>query len=236
MRIVTCATERSNTRALFVDLGWNTLSQRRSIHRLRLMYKVFNGLSPDYLTTLLPRTTGERQPYMLRNQYNITHIRSQRQHMHHSFFPATIREWNDIPIDIRQSPTLEIFNKKLQLYIAPITKRPWYGQGDRILDIHHTRMRIGCSKLNAHLHYNLHVQDNPYCTCDNVIEDPTHFFFHCANFDAQRFVLLEEIKIFTEPNIQLLLFGSDNVSIEVNISIVVSVQKYIKNTKRFVVY
>jgi len=91
MRIITGATERSSIQRLYVDTRWQSLSQRRKIHRLRWFYKILNNLAPSYLSNLIPPTTGERHAYMLRNRENKTPFRANRQY-YAKFFPSTVRD------------------------------------------------------------------------------------------------------------------------------------------------
>ena len=63
MRIVSGATERSNIALLYDELGWPSLDQRRRNHCLSLQYKIVNGLTPEYLSNLIPyreEIEGER--------------------------------------------------------------------------------------------------------------------------------------------------------------------------------
>ena len=53
-------------------------------------------------------------------------------------------------------------------------------------------------------------------------------------YTAQRNVLLHEmITLNTEPSVLNLLFGNDNISVDKNISLALSVQKFITDTGRF---
>ena len=61
MRLITSATERSNTNILYEDLGWHKLSTRRLIHRLKWFYKNINNIAPQYLTDTVPPTVRKRQ-------------------------------------------------------------------------------------------------------------------------------------------------------------------------------
>lgn len=233
MRIVTGATQRCNTQALYDDVCWSTLSHRRLIHRLRLFYKIRNNISPNYLMQLMPQTVYERNPYALRNREDLTPFRTRRQLFYKSFFPQTTRDWNDLPIEIRCAPTIYSFNQLLNLRFPTLKSKLWYGQGDRGLDIIHTRIRMGCSSLKHHLHYNLHVEANPYCTCGRVIETPAHYFLSCNRFANSRLNLLNEISEYTTPTIEVILFGDPNLTVNDNILIVLAVQNYIKLSKRF---
>ena len=129
MRIITGATQRCNTQALYTELGWHTLSQRRKIHRLRLFYKIKHNLAPNYLAHLMPQTVHERNRYALRNREDMTRFRAHRQAYYNSFFPRTTRDWNNLPLQIRQSQSLYSFNRQLSLHFAAPSRTPWYGCG-----------------------------------------------------------------------------------------------------------
>ena len=88
-RIVTGATKYCNIQKLLCDLKWETLAARRRKHRLILLYKMLNGLSPTYLSNLIP---GRDQTDPVR--YNLRSIRcvnARTQSYSSSFLPRTIR-------------------------------------------------------------------------------------------------------------------------------------------------
>ena len=158
MRLLTGATERSHTHILYEDLGWHKLSTRHLIYRLKWFYKIINNIAPQYLTDIVPPTVGERQRYNLRTHGNISQISAQKQCYIKSFFPSTIKKWTMLLLDILNSRSLNVFERRLKLHFPPPIKIPWFSVGERFVNIHHTRIRIGCSKLKAHLHFNLHVE------------------------------------------------------------------------------
>ena len=236
MRIITEATERSNVNALYEDIGWHKLGTRRYIHRLIWMYKIINNLSPQYLTDIVPLTVGERQRYNLRARNDISQISAQKQRYFKSFFPSVIKEWNMLPVDIRELPNLSIFKRKLKLRFPSPTKTVWFGVGERYYNVHHARLRLGCSKLKAHLHFNLHVEDDPSCRCGHTSEDAYHYFCICPLYDRQRVEMLESISRqlpSASPRLSLLLRGDERLSEEENILIFKQVHHFMKNTKRF---
>ena len=94
-------------------------------------------------------------------------------------------------------------------------------------------MRLGCSGLKAHLHFNLHVEDNPTCRCGAEIENPEHYFLHCQQYVAPRIHLLNAISRLAAPSIYVILYGDPILSTNDNIKISLSVQKYIEITERF---
>ena len=102
-RIVTGATKLCRIDRLMADLNWDTLAERRRKHRLIVFFKMTIGLSPEYLTPLIPQP--QAQPYVLRNRADVSVIHCNTQAYASSFLPLTIRQWNSLPEDIRNTPT-----------------------------------------------------------------------------------------------------------------------------------
>ena len=150
-----------------------------------------------------------------------------------SFFPMTLSNWNSLDDSIREKPTLDSFTSSFVQPEDAISELLYYGS--RWPSIHHARMRIGCSKLNAHLCYNLHVLASPRCPCGNEIEDPTHFFFHCPLFNAPRQKMLASLLLINniDININSLLWGDADLNMKANEMIFSAVHSYIIETSRF---
>ena len=72
-RIVTGATKLVSINSLLLQTGWETPSRRKK-HKLTLFFQKQNGLSPDYLTSLVPATVGSTLSYPLRNASNLRTI------------------------------------------------------------------------------------------------------------------------------------------------------------------
>ena len=99
-RIVSGATKLVSLHALYEEVGWESLEKRRRKHKLSLLYKMFNNLSPLYLCSLIPPTVDTQSSYNLRNAHNIRTIHSRTTQYFNSFLPSTIREWNTLPLDV----------------------------------------------------------------------------------------------------------------------------------------
>jgi len=112
--------------------------------------------------------------------------------------------------------------------------KPWFYVGDRFCNIHHARLRIGCSFLKSHLCNNLHVIDSPYCDhCPNQVEDPYHYFFVCPKFTEQRISLLNDISVISQPRLGIILYGDESLNTDTNCSLVECIHRFIANTGRF---
>jgi hypothetical protein len=68
-------------------------------------------------------------------------------------------------------------------------------------------------------------------------ENAEHYLLHCNRFPLSRIIMLFEINklnlIGIPVNIDLLLIGNETLNCDINCSIFLAVQKYIKNTCRF---
>ena len=234
MRIVTGATEKSNIVLLYEDLGWTYLETRRQQHCLTLMYNVFHGLAPQYLQDILPKRLETPGARLLRSQErdDIPVLFTRTESYRRSFIPYATGIWNKLSRKTRNSPSLDSFKGAVK---GPKkTENKLYYSGKRIPSIHHSRMRIGCSKLNAHLCYNLHVIPTPQCQCGCLIEDPNHFFFTCPRYFAQRTSLFNLIThISNNINVRTLLYGDPNITFDQNVLLFEAIHKYIMETHRF---
>ena len=171
-RIVTGATKLVSINSLIHETGWETLLDRRKKHKLLMFYKMQNSLSPDYLSSLVPPTIGNTTNYPLRNSADLLTIHASSQLYYNSFLPSVIREWNELPEDVRNSPSIATFKRKLNSDIINIP--PFYFDGVRLGQIYHARLRTSCSSLNQQL-FSKNIIDSPLCVCQ-VVEDTYHFF------------------------------------------------------------
>ena len=84
-RIVTGATKLVSIQSLRSETGWESLTSRREKHKLILYYKMQNGLTPDFLSSLVPPTVGSTTTYNLRNFSNLQTVHASSQLYYRSF-------------------------------------------------------------------------------------------------------------------------------------------------------
>ena len=171
-RIITGATKLCSINKLFVDIGWDSLQNRRNKHKLVIFYKIMNGLTPDYLSGCVPPLVQDTTTYNLRNSNDIQSLHANTNLFYNSFFPSTIRAWNSLPEDIKQATSVASFKYRLNKDIKKPPK--YYNAGTRIGQILQARMRMECSSLNSHL-YRKNIVSTPSCQCGGF-ESPYHFF------------------------------------------------------------
>ncbi|XP_045126267.1 uncharacterized protein LOC123513261 [Portunus trituberculatus] len=82
-----------------------------------------------------------------------------------------------------------LLTTSLGQYRCNSSPQPWMRQQSRVLDVALTRLRLGHTRLTAHLH-RLHLSPDPYCPwCRTVPETIEHFLLHCPRFHSHRVVL-----------------------------------------------
>ena len=88
------------------DLEWRSLEQRRADSRLCMLYKIRNNLvainEDDYLT----RGSGRRK-----HQYH--QLRADKDYTRFSFFPRTVVQWNQLPVDTCLAESLDSFKTQV---------------------------------------------------------------------------------------------------------------------------
>ena len=232
-RIVTGRTRSVSLENLYRECGWTSLAERRKQQKLIFMFKTMNGFVPSYISDLIPPMIREVTNYPLRNQNNITTPFCRTEILRKSCIPSSISLWNSLDESMRNSPSLNSFKYRLRGNSPNLRKiPPYYFYGDRYLSIMHCRIRNNCSNLSNDLYHN-HLKPRPLCNCNLEIENAEHFFFRCPKYVNERVKLFHETRDFHPLNINLILFGDGNISLESNTTIFRSVQNYIKHTSRF---
>ena len=106
-------------------------------------------------------------------------------------------------------------------------------------------LRVGLSKLNFHkFKHNFRDTINPMCPTSDGIEDTGHFLLLCPSFDLQRRDLLAGIVELLRPFVQitnllndaftqLILYGDQYLSYDLNRNILELTLRFIHETGRF---
>ena len=120
-----------------------------------------HNLIPSFLSSLVPQPVQAASSYNLRNSNDIQNIPARSNYYHNSFLPSTVRKWNSLPLDTRNSDSINSFKQKLNLGVSCAPK--YYFTGNRNLQILHTRLGAKCSALNHDLFLKT-INDSPLCT------------------------------------------------------------------------
>jgi hypothetical protein len=87
----------------------------------------------------------------------------------------------------------------------------YYGEGTRKLSILHARLRHQCSSLNSDL-YRIYITNDHKCQCGAPYEDLIHYLMECPLYQNERYCLFRNLRE-TNKNIEILLFGNDEINI-----------------------
>ena len=198
---------------------------------LKCFIKIKHNLVPNYLLDLLPAHRHETMQYALRNNNRIEPPFARLETFKRSFIPFSIRLWNSTPEDVKNADS---FNKFKSLISSTSSKNPLYYYGKRWSNIHHARLRLGCSGLNYDLFNNLHVVTTPFCSCGiRVNETAYHYLMVCRKYITEREDMKNKIMPLTEFKFQTLLHGDNNLNYQDNCSIFDAVHTFMCNTSRF---
>ena len=93
------------------SLKWEKLEERRKYNRLCMLYKIKNGLvdidSHQYIQANDSRTRGKDRLYQ---------ERTSSEAFGNSFFPKTIRDWNQLPANTTPANTVEGFRSAIKAH------------------------------------------------------------------------------------------------------------------------
>ena len=236
---ITGAWQGTNRNKLYNELGWESLSDRRWFRCLLQFYKIHSNLTPKYLKDCLPPL---RQLLYGRTNPNIyREIRGLTERYRNSFFPASIRSWNNITTELQLCNSVASFKRNLLVFVREKPKS--------IFNIHHPiglkylfRLRLGLSPLKYDkFRHNFVDTINDTCQCGFAPENVHHFFFVCPLYHQQRIFLLNYVSHLLNPNlainiinnVTLLLYGGQILSDCENKCLLLSTIKFIIDSKRF---
>ena len=238
----------SNER-LLNELGLEKMETRRKVHRQTLFYKIVKSLSPPYLRQICNLIPHNTDAYNLRRNNSLLVPFIRKEIFSKSFFPKTIREWNNLSTETKESDSVKSFKNKLKNIYGPNEANKLYVYGHGRSTTNHCRMRLGLSHLRSHL-YNYNLINTPFCeneVCDHVVETPSHYLLNCPKYAEERHVMLSEISEIVFPGINhntivnlmpdylcgVLLQGSETLSLDTNKEIFSHVFKFIDESGRF---
>lgn len=70
-RIITGGTRRVSINKLYIETGWERLKDRREKYRLTYFYKMRNGLTPEFLSNLVPQNLRSIHDHNTRHSHII---------------------------------------------------------------------------------------------------------------------------------------------------------------------
>ena len=162
---------------------------------------------------------------------------------HTSFYPNSVKAWNNIGPGLRGAKSLSIFKKCILNIIRPVKKDTF--------NIHNRKgirwifqLRVGLSPLKSHkMKHNFVDTPVDTCLCTQNAETTHHFLLECPIFTIHRQELLETIDPILILNdlenisdcnkVHLLLYGHDKFNFTENREVLKATINFISKSGRF---
>ena len=235
---ITGAIKGSSRERLYQELGLESLGDRRWYRRLVFFFNIVTRNSPDYLYNFLP---DKQRSYDLARRNLFRPPASHTNYFSNTFFPYCVSEWNKLGSELRNSTSISSFKKALLVFIRP-KNRPVFNIVDPLGLKLLTRLRVNLSHLREHkFRHNFLDAINPLCSCNTEIESTKHYLLRCSFFTEIRRVLLDNIvetigslsNLSDDKLVDLLLYGNEIYSQDVNTTIINCTIAYLKSSERF---
>ena len=112
-RTVTSCTKLVSPDYLIYEAGWESLRPIRKKYKYILFFKMIYGISPAYLSSLVPDTVGNFTNYNLRRANDPQGIACRTSMYKNYFIPSVVDDWNALPQDIGHLDSLAAFKTYL---------------------------------------------------------------------------------------------------------------------------
>ena len=115
-RIIKKCKKTDHITPLLFDLHWLPIKFRIEYKILLLVFKCLHGEGPEYLASLLE---DYNQPMGLRSvsQHRLKEVRSKKKYGERAFSVIGPKLWNDLPVELKTSESVNIFKKSLKTYL-----------------------------------------------------------------------------------------------------------------------
>ena len=186
-KVTTQVMKFTSKEKLFLDLGWENYKTRIEYLSLCLFQKIHTYETRPQIRECMPPLNHNFNSTRSQRYYNNYPVRDTD--FNNSFFPKTVRSWNNLPIYLRN---LSIGEFKIELAEVMKPKKIRLNNvGSKFGNSIHTQLRLNCSQLNSHL-YSFGLSLTPNCLCQ-VQETTKHFLLDCFMYSNERNELFEKL-------------------------------------------
>jgi len=233
-RLVTGAKKGTSHLALYNELGWLTLKERRTMSKLYKMYTLTTKASPEYLYKIVSDfQTGSQVLTRFHSKGGLKIPICRTELYMKSPIISSIQLWNNLDTHLKSAPSFSSFKDRLRKHYA---RKPFlfHPISNRSLQVSFMQLRLGFSNLNHDLAKRGCYPD-PTCACGYHTEDARHFFLECPLYNTLRESLVTNILTNVnnvEISVDLLMYGSNTLTSDQNICIFNSVYEFINKSCR----
>jgi len=229
----------TNLNKIYEKLGWESLADRRWSRRLFHFYKIYNNLTPSYLKDPIPSLRTHL--FGTRSENVLNNIRCNTDRYSDSFYPNSIKSWNDIGPELRNSPNILSFKKSILSLIRPLSKSIFNIYNPPVIKTLF-QLRVGLSPLHDHkMRHNFKDTPSSKCIECKQTENCEHFFLHCTRFVEARKSFFNSIlaiypnfvNLIQKDKVNLFLYGDKSLSFDINKSLIKATLNFFIDTERF---
>ena len=183
IRIICGAKLGTSHSVLYEEVRIEKLSERRHRARLIKFWEVQRSTKECRLNRNMITSVQERNRMARRRLEDFTLIKCKTVQFQKSFLPRVIKEWNELPLTIRNTES----KPQLKLNLTPKLGRKFFSTVEitRKWSILMCRLRCRNPDLNANLIQRC-MQDSPSCECGAREETIEHYFLHCPLYTKYR--------------------------------------------------
>ena len=124
-RIVLQADIMTPSEFMFRELNWLPFYKRVNYHKCVLMYKSLNNIAPDYLTERFMKVSETHNRQLRSADNDLLKVPfSRTKYYDNSFTVSGAKLWNSLPLNIRQSPSIDSFKCSIKAHLLE-TNSQW---------------------------------------------------------------------------------------------------------------
>ena len=97
-------------------VNWVKLDRQRLVDQAILMYKIVNRMAPDYLSSHFAFRSDTLTYNFRESDFSLAIPQPRTNYCERSLSYSGAVLWNGLPLDIRQSLSLDVFKRMLQSY------------------------------------------------------------------------------------------------------------------------
>ena len=120
-RIILKADITTPSQSMFNELNWLIFPKRVQYHSCAMVYKALHGLAPEYIEDLFTKVSDSRSRHLRPVDNELLRVPSSKTNIFENSFTITAaKQWNKLPLEVRNSSSLNAFKNTLKMYLLNI--------------------------------------------------------------------------------------------------------------------
>ena len=120
-RIILKADITTPSQSMFNELNWLIFPKRVQYHSCTMVYKALHGLAPEYIEYLFTKVSDSHSRHLRSVDNELLRVPSSKTNIFENSFTITAaKQWNELPLEVRNSSSLNAFKNTLKMYLLNI--------------------------------------------------------------------------------------------------------------------